>query len=291
MLTLLNLKYFCDVAETGSFTKAGKINHVAQTSITQQIKEIEKQLGTTLFDRKYKPVKLTNTGKIIYKEAKKVLKQYQIFDQKISQYISAKNHQVRIGYNSVVELSVLENLIDSIHENNITVVKLNISDEIRSLTEGKTDLIVTYDTALTDDKKVEIIPIAKGDFVACVNRHHPLADKENANIDEVYQFPLIMLSHRMIGQSYDIMTKRTEKIGLKLHIAEEVDDIDSELFLIEHNDYVGFLPKDYPIANKTNIKKISFIDSPYKYQIVVVKLKNNFEPNTVDLFNQIKLFS
>lgn len=82
MLTLLNLKYFCDVAETGSFTHTGKINHVAQTSITQQIKEIEKQLGTTLFDRKYKPVKLTNTGKVIYKEAKKVLKQYQIFDQK-----------------------------------------------------------------------------------------------------------------------------------------------------------------------------------------------------------------
>lgn len=109
--------------------------------------------------------------------------------KKVSQYISAKNHQVCIGYNSIVEINVLENLFDSIHENNITVIKQNISDEIKSLTEGKTDLIVTYDTALTADKKVDIIPIAKGDFLACVNRHHPLAEKENANIDEVYQYP------------------------------------------------------------------------------------------------------
>ena len=42
MITLTKMKYFCDVIDSGSFTQAGKINHVSLTSITQQINKIEK---------------------------------------------------------------------------------------------------------------------------------------------------------------------------------------------------------------------------------------------------------
>ena len=62
MLSLLKLKYFIDVVETGSFTKAGKKNHIAQTSVTQQIREIEKYFQCTLIDRSVLPVKPTSMG-------------------------------------------------------------------------------------------------------------------------------------------------------------------------------------------------------------------------------------
>ncbi len=113
MLTLLNLKYFCDVVETGSFTKAGQLNHVAQTSISQQIKKIEKKLGTTLLNRRYKPIKLTQSGKVIYREAKKVLNQYQSFTRNVDKYLKSQNKKIHIGYDSINELNLLDKIINN----------------------------------------------------------------------------------------------------------------------------------------------------------------------------------
>ncbi|CCI86510.1 LysR family transcriptional regulator [Lactobacillus gigeriorum] len=177
MPTLINLKYFCDVVETGSFTKAGEINHVAQTSISQQVKEIERELGIVLLDRKYKPVKLTQTGKVVYSEAKKVLKQYQIFNNEVQRYISDQNSQIRLGYNSAIDLKILERLGSSISNENFIVVKQSIKDEVQNLLDGKLDLIITYDTAIEKNPKIESYPISEGDLVVCAAITHPLASK------------------------------------------------------------------------------------------------------------------
>lgn len=291
MPTLINLKYFCDVVETGSFTKAGEINHVAQTSISQQVKEIERELGTVLLDRKYKPVKLTQTGKVVYSEAKKVLKQYQIFNNKVQRYISDQNSQIRLGYNSAIDLKILERLGSSISNENFIVVKQSIKDEVQNLLDGKLDLIITYDTAIEKNPKIESYPISEGDLVVCAAITHPLASKNRVSVQEVYQYPLVMLSPNSVGQSFEIMAKRTELLGSKLNIKQEVEDVDSELFLIEHKNYLCFLPNDYPLEQAKKIKKIPFKDSPYKYQLRVAKLKNNYDKETVKLFELIKHFS
>ena len=291
MLSLLSLKYFCDLAETGSFTKTGKLNHVAQTSITQQIKQMEKELGTTLVNRCYKPVRLTVSGKVVYQEAKKVLNQYQVFDTNVSKYLSTQDHEIRIGYSSIDELITLENLLDKLHESNITVIKQTIKEETRSLFEGNTDLCISYDTDLIQNKKIESQPIATDELVICVNNEHPLTNKAQVEVKEVYKYPLIMLNPKIVGQSFNIMAKRTQKLGFKLNIVQEVYDIDSELFLIQHHNYLGFLPKNYPIESESSIKKIPFINSPYKYEIRIAKLKNNYDSKTIDLFQRIKSLS
>lgn len=101
-----------------------------------------------------------------------------------------------------------------------------------------------------------------------------------------------MLNPNLVGQSFKIMTNRTEKLGSKLNIVQEVNDIDSELFLLEHHDQdVSLLPDNYPIALNQNIKKIHFKNSPYRFQIKIAKLTSNYDLKTVELFNQIKEFS
>lgn len=88
MITLTKMKYFYDMVDSGGFTQAGKINHVSQTSITQQIHEIGKELGCTLVDRMITPVKANKLGQDFYSESKKVLSQYDLFENNIKQYIN-----------------------------------------------------------------------------------------------------------------------------------------------------------------------------------------------------------
>src|SRR5438445_12497727 len=71
-MELHQLRYFCAVAETGSFSRAAEQSHVAQPSLSQQIIKLEEELGARLFDRLGRSVRLTELGKILLPRARAV---------------------------------------------------------------------------------------------------------------------------------------------------------------------------------------------------------------------------
>src|SRR3989442_5344035 len=67
------LRYFCAVAETSSFSRAAVRTHVSQPSLSQQIMKLEDELGAPLFDRLGRSVRLTDMGKTLLPRARAVL--------------------------------------------------------------------------------------------------------------------------------------------------------------------------------------------------------------------------
>jgi LysR family transcriptional regulator, hydrogen peroxide-inducible genes activator len=74
-MELHQLRYFCAVAETGSFSRAAEQSHVAQPSLSQQILKLEDELGARLFDRLGRSVRLTDLGKTFRPRARAVLRE------------------------------------------------------------------------------------------------------------------------------------------------------------------------------------------------------------------------
>src|ERR1700756_3739744 len=74
-MELHQLRYFCAVAETGSFSRAAEQSHVSQPSLSQQIMKLEDELGTRLFDRLGRSVRLTDVGKAFLPRARAVLRE------------------------------------------------------------------------------------------------------------------------------------------------------------------------------------------------------------------------
>jgi LysR family hydrogen peroxide-inducible transcriptional activator len=74
-MELHQLRYFCAVAETGSFSRAAEQSHVAQPSLSQQILKLEDELGARLFDRLARSVRLTELGKAFLPRARAVLRE------------------------------------------------------------------------------------------------------------------------------------------------------------------------------------------------------------------------
>src|SRR5260221_13596681 len=69
------LRYFCAVARTGSFTRAAEQLGIAQPSLSQQIRVLEKQVSTPLFERLGRSVRLTAYGEALYQPALAILQQ------------------------------------------------------------------------------------------------------------------------------------------------------------------------------------------------------------------------
>src|SRR5215216_2386599 len=69
-MTLRQLSYVLAVADAGSFTEAARRLHVAQPSLSQQIRALEEELGGRLLERPPRPVRLTAAGRAFVAEAR-----------------------------------------------------------------------------------------------------------------------------------------------------------------------------------------------------------------------------
>ena len=73
-MELHQLRYFCAIADTGSFSRAAQQTHVSQPSLSQQIRKLEDELGARLFDRLGRIVRLTELGTAFLPRARAVLR-------------------------------------------------------------------------------------------------------------------------------------------------------------------------------------------------------------------------
>jgi LysR family transcriptional regulator, transcriptional activator of the cysJI operon len=79
------LKIFCDVVETASFSKAGALNSMTQSAVSQQILSLEKKLGRTLLERGRRQCCVTPEGAVFLDAAKEILEIYNSLDERFNE--------------------------------------------------------------------------------------------------------------------------------------------------------------------------------------------------------------
>lgn len=82
-MNIVYLKYAMTVAQAGSLTKAAEELYIAQPNLSRAIKEFEKELGITIFDRNSKGIKLTPDGELLVKAGKKILREIDDAEEEI----------------------------------------------------------------------------------------------------------------------------------------------------------------------------------------------------------------
>jgi LysR family transcriptional regulator, hydrogen peroxide-inducible genes activator len=91
------LRYFCAIARTGNFTRAAQHEHIAQPSLSQQIRKLEDELGTRLFDRLGRSVRLTQIGEAFLPRAEAILRQVGAAKLEIQEMAGTEQGKLVIG--------------------------------------------------------------------------------------------------------------------------------------------------------------------------------------------------
>lgn len=89
-MTLQQLKYTVTVAETGTFSEAAKLLFLSQPSLTKSIKELEKEMKITIFDRTNKGISVSKEGEIFLGYARQVLEQAALLEEKYKNHAGGK---------------------------------------------------------------------------------------------------------------------------------------------------------------------------------------------------------
>src|SRR5262249_17977385 len=123
------LRYFCAVAETRSFTRAARQEHVSQPSLSQQIIKLEGELGVRLFDRLPKIIRLTASGKAFLPKARTILRQLGEAKTEIHEMAGLEKGEITVGVIPTIAPYLLPPVLSSFAREHPAIV-INVAEEI-----------------------------------------------------------------------------------------------------------------------------------------------------------------
>src|SRR5215510_344872 len=189
------LRYFCAVAESGTFTRAAEREQVAQPSLSQQIIKLEEELGVRLFDRLGRSVRLTDLGQTFLPRARAILNELRAAKEEVTDRQSSVSGPVNVGVIPTIAPYFLPARISTFFRKypqaSITIfedVTARLMDRLRG---GVVDLAIM--ALPTRGHDLECFPLRTERLFAILPRNHRLARKPNVSLKELRNESFLLL--------------------------------------------------------------------------------------------------
>ena len=187
------LKVFHAVARLLSFTKAAEALHMTQPAVTFQVRQLEEQFNTRLFDRTHNRISLTEAGRSVYKYASQIFELYDEMDNSVREITGDVSGVLIIGASMTIAEYMLPALLGEFKRTYPEVglrLKVGNSDAIVSMVESNIiDLGVVESPVSNKNLAVELC--RDDQLVLIVPPDHPLAVHETISVEKILDFPYI----------------------------------------------------------------------------------------------------
>ena len=189
-------RIFYVVANNGNITKASEELNISQPAISKSIKNLEDQLGGTLFVRTKRGVILTEEGKEFYKYIKQAIEYINNAENKFTDLINLDTGSIRIGISTTLTKEFLLPYLEQFHEKYPKIdiqIDTNVSTELLSkLRNGLLDIVILHmiDKNYGDD--VEIIKCKKVTDCFAVNKKYKDLINKEISLKELNNYPLVL---------------------------------------------------------------------------------------------------
>lgn len=194
-LKLSQLRYFCEVCNTGSVTQAANNLHITQPSISATLKNLENTYALTLFFREKGKLRLTNEGAFLYEQAKILLQQADDLDVKL-RAMGMKRQAIRIAVSPMISTFLFLPIFNKFHrlypEIPLEMYEYGSVDSVQQLRNRQIDMAIIIENGQASTDFVWM-PLVETQLLFCVSKNHPLADRKSVRIDELENERLIMM--------------------------------------------------------------------------------------------------
>ena len=255
-MDLKTLRYFVVVAEELSITRAAKILMMSQPPLSNQIKNLEEELNTTLFIRGKRHLELTEEGKYLYQKAKDIL----LLNDKTVNEILLMNK----GLSGTIAIGLVEGTAPDIAAEWISefltihphvkfrILDGNSDDLIEKMRAGIISLAVItspYDQILLNSFKV-----GEEKMVALMNKNHPLAknSQDVIRIEQLINEKIIVPSRKI---HVDTICKWFRKIHVDPNIVCEMDNYLDAAAMAGRGVGISIFPKTAYIMNNSLVSR------------------------------------
>ncbi|WP_005031286.1 LysR family transcriptional regulator [Holophaga foetida] len=208
------IRYFVAVAEHLHFRRASEAMHIAQPSLSQQIHQLEEELGAVLFERNNRKVLLTPAGRLFFEKAKALLRDADRAREETRRVASGHAGLLSVSFITSAALDVLPTTLKVFQEQNPSVdLKLLESsprEQFSGLYDRTVDLALVI--ATVDDPVFNTLTLARPQLMAVLPVDHLLAGAESFDLRALASEVLIVPENHPFPGLY-------AKIHFALHMA------------------------------------------------------------------------
>lgn len=251
-MTLQQIHYLITIAETGSLNKASELLYVSQPSLTGAVKELERELGFTIFNRTGRGVTLTENGFDLVAHARQVWAQYETLQDHF-QSSGSRKHRFGVStqhYSFAVQafVSLVKAYDTSRYE--FAIRETRTQEVISDVTSLRSEIGVLY---LSDFNRAALgklfrtgdltfTPLCHCNAYVYLWRGHPLASCEAITFDQLTDYPCLSFEQGGSGSFYfaeEILT--TKEYPRTIHTSDRATNLNLMLALNAYTLYSGVI--------------------------------------------------
>ena len=269
------LKIFCDVVETASFSKAGELNSMTQSAVSQQILSLEKKLGRTLLERGRRQCCVTPEGAVLLEAAKEMLEIYDGLDERFNELADVVAGELRVAAVYSIGLHDLPPYLKAFQKKYPTVdvqVAYKRSAQVYAqVLSGEAVVgLVAYPIAR---KGIHVEPFMDDELVIICHPSHPFAKCSKIA-------PTAFKKERFIAFDPDLPTRQYvdrhfRESGVALGHTIEFDNIETVKRAVEIEQGISIVPRASVKSEvKAGILRAIPLDPPLRRPIGILLKRN-----------------
>lgn len=241
--TLRQLRYFVSVCEEGTVSGAAHILSISQSAVTEAIKELETDLGVTLFDRHPRGLSITHKGHQFLRHANSILSGVSDARRAFKKEDDAIVGTLQLGVTSLVAGYVLSDILARYRRANPSVAISAIEDNgdylEHLLIGGELDVAVMVISNLRDRMALQAEILEVSPYRLWLPLGHRLADRQSIQLSDVSEEPLIMLT---VDEIEEATVKLLGAFGARPHVAFRTRSVEAVRSLVATGAGVALLP-------------------------------------------------
>lgn len=254
MMELRQLKYFAKVAETLNFSEAAKMLCITQSTLSQQIKQLENELDTPLLIRSSHKVTLSEAGELILPHVRRVIYEAESCADRINDLNKLASGSLSIGVTYSFSPILTETLL--LFMKQYPKIRLNIYYKpMNELMELLKERVVDFVLAFKPTQSIEGVEshiLFQNYLAAIVSEHHPLASKEKVTVAELRTYDLALPSKGLQARNtFDNIISAHDPLRVRI----ELNEVNILLKLIRQSMLVTVLA-EATIHNETGVKAV-----------------------------------
>ena len=181
------MKYFVTIARTLSYSKASKALFITQGTLSQQIQQLENELGARLFERTSHSVVLTEAGQEMLPLAERTLESSADCFQRISDLKKGLSGTLTIGLTTTFRRIMTDVIKEFIHQYpgvQLNIIYGTVQNLLPRLRNHELDFMIAFKPSFLEDD-IEMTPLVETQLCAVMSREHPLAGYARLTMDQL----------------------------------------------------------------------------------------------------------
>jgi DNA-binding transcriptional LysR family regulator len=270
-MELRHLRYFVAVAEELHFRRAAERLHMSQPPLSQQIRQLEQEVGAQLLLRNQHRVELTASGAAFLERAREILDQVEAAALAARRVQRGEVGRLAIGFVGSAMYSVVPELLRAFRERygdvGLRLREHGTTEQLRQLESGRIDVAFVRPRQLRPGLSMEAI-YAEPLMVALHDRHR-LAARPSLHIHELVGEPLVLLTRAGSPGLRTALEPITDQLGGEDEIVQEVAEMQTVIGLVAAGVGISLVPESVRALQRSGVTYRALADAVPHVELAV----------------------